>query len=114
MAQLAAGNQSSILKIREFLGLNENPDGDTHLKPGEFSRLQNFRITRDRHLQLRPGQRTVLDLRDAWEALAKKPAGVAAGNGWRSAPCAGGLRRRDLGDAAGRSARPGGGAMHTG
>lgn len=60
------------------MGLNENPDGDTHLKPGEFSRLQNFRITRDRHLQLRPGQRTVLDLRDAWDALAKKPAGVAA------------------------------------
>lgn len=76
MAQLSTAGQDHILKIREFLGLNENPDGDTHLKNGEFSKLQNFRITRDRHLQLRPGQRTVQDLRSAWDALEKKPAGV--------------------------------------
>lgn len=76
MAQLKGGSQNSILKIREFLGLNENPDGDTHLKNGELSRLLNFRVTRDRHLQLRPGQRTVRDLRAAWEALAAKPDGV--------------------------------------
>lgn len=76
MARLAAGGGNSILKIREFLGLNENPDGDTHLKNGELSQCLNFRVTRDRHLQLRPGQRTVLDLRSAWEALETKPVEV--------------------------------------
>ena len=65
MAQLASGNDISILKIREFLGLNENPDGDTHIKTGELSRCLNFSVTRDKHLQLRPGQKTVLDLRAA-------------------------------------------------
>lgn len=76
MAYISASSDSSILKIREFLGLNENLDGDTHLKTGEFIQMENFRVTRDRHLQLRPGQRTVLDLRAAWDALADKPGGV--------------------------------------
>ncbi len=67
MAQLRANSQTNILKIREFLGLNENPDGDTHLKNGELGVCRNFRVTRDRHLQLRPGQKTMLDLRAAWE-----------------------------------------------
>lgn len=78
MAQLAASNQSSVLKIREFLGLNENPDGDTHLKDGEMSRLLNFRVTRDKHLQLRPGQKTIVNLKAAWNALASKPEGVTS------------------------------------
>lgn len=73
MAQLAAGNQNTILKIREFLGLNENPDGDTHIKTGELSQCRNFTITRDKHLQLRPGQKTTVDLRAAWDALPSKP-----------------------------------------
>ena len=76
MARIQAPSDSSILKIREFLGLNENLDGDTHLRTGEFIQMVNFRVTRDRHLQLRPGQRTVLDLRTAWDALAIKPTGV--------------------------------------
>lgn len=69
MAQLSAGNDISILKIREFLGLNENPDGDTHIKTGELSQCMNFSVTRDKHLRLRPGQKTILDLRAAWDAL---------------------------------------------
>lgn len=76
MAQLAASNQNTILKIREFRGLNENPDGDTHIKTGELSECRNFKITRDRHLQLRPGQKTTLNLRTAWDALETKPEGV--------------------------------------
>lgn len=77
MAQLAAGNQNSILKIREFLGLNENPDGDTHIKTGELSECRNFTVTRDKHLQLRPGQKTTLNLKAAWDALSPKPSGVS-------------------------------------
>ena len=73
MAQLAASNQNTILKIREFLGLNENPDGDTHIKAEELSECRNFSITRDKHLQLRPGQRTTLNLKAAWDALPSRP-----------------------------------------
>ena len=70
MARINSNNSVSILKIKEFLGLNENPDGDTHIKTGELSQMRNFRITRDKHLQIRPGQKTVLNLREAWDAWA--------------------------------------------
>lgn len=57
----------SILSIQRFLGLNENPDGDTKIKNGELSEMRNFRITRDGHLQVRPGAKTVCNLRAAWD-----------------------------------------------
>ena len=70
MAHINTNNSISVLKIKEFLGLNENPDGDTHIKTGELSEMRNFRITRDKHLQIRPGQKTILNLREAWDAWA--------------------------------------------
>lgn len=70
MATIPQNNSISIMSIKEFLGLNENPDGDTNLKTGELSEMQNFRITRDKHLQVRPGTRTLLSLAAAWEAWA--------------------------------------------
>ena len=73
MANMTASGERSVLKIREFLGLNENPDGDTRIQPGELSELRNFRITADRHLQLRPGQKTRLRLRPLWDALPDRP-----------------------------------------
>ncbi len=78
MAGIRANSPISVLKIKEFLGLNENPDGDTHIQTGELSEMQNFRITRDKHLQIRPGQKTILRLKTAWDGLAEKPAGVTA------------------------------------
>ena len=68
MATIPQNNSISIMSIKEFLGLNENPDGDTNLRTGELSRMQNFRITRDKHLQVRPGTKTLLSLAEAWEA----------------------------------------------
>lgn len=68
MAQIAASNDIQILKIHQFLGLNENPDGDTKIKTGEMSELRNFRVTREKHLQLRPGTKTLLSLKTAWDA----------------------------------------------
>lgn len=88
MATLSAANQNSILKIREFRGLNENPDGDTHIRVGELSKCLNFRVTPDKHLQLRPGQKTVVSLRTAWDALSSKPSGVTVpefSGAWRGA-----------------------------
>lgn len=70
MASIGANNSISVLRIKKFLGLNENPDGDTKIKDGELSELRNFRITRDGHLQVRPGTKTVCRLREAWDAWA--------------------------------------------
>lgn len=76
MGHVNINTSASILKIKEFLGLNEAPDGDTRIKTGEFSEMRNFRITRDKHLQVRPGQKTVLDLKAAWDAWAAEQAPV--------------------------------------
>lgn len=62
MARIMAGAENTVVQIRAFLGLNENPDGETTLKVGEFSRMRNFRITQDRHLQKRPGAKALLQL----------------------------------------------------
>lgn len=62
MAQINAKDNSSVLKIKAFLGLNENPDGDTTLKVGEMAEMRNFRVTQDKHLQIRPGSKTLLSL----------------------------------------------------
>lgn len=69
MAQIKGTDNSSILKIQAFLGLNENPDGDTMLKVGEMAEMRNFRITQDKHLQIRPGSKTLLSLADALSSL---------------------------------------------
>ena len=69
MAQIKGKDNSSILKIQAFLGLNENPDGDTTLKVGEMAEMRNFRITQDKHLQIRPGSKTLLSLADALSSL---------------------------------------------
>lgn len=68
MARIAVSNSNSIMKIKAFLGLNENPDGDTTLKNGELSEMRNFKITQDKHLQIRPGSKTVVDLSAMLEA----------------------------------------------
>ena len=60
--QVKVNNNATILSIREFLGLNENPDGITTLKDGEMSEMRNFRVTQDKHLQIRAGSKTVVDL----------------------------------------------------
>lgn len=79
MARMQASTASSVLKIHEFLGVNENPDGDTKIKTGEMAEMRNFKITKDRHLQIRPGTSTVLRLREAWDAWAAET-GAAAEN----------------------------------
>ena len=75
MAKITAKDNSSILKIKSFLGLNENPDGDTTLKVGEMAEMRNFRVTQDKHLQIRPGSKTILSLADVLAALGDEDAG---------------------------------------
>lgn len=70
MAHIQAGNNISIMSIREFLGINQNDDGDTKIKTGELTDMRNFKITRDKHLQIRPGTKTMLRLKEAWDTWA--------------------------------------------
>lgn len=55
MAKITSGSEEKVFRINEWLGLNENPDGDTRLKLGEAAVMRNFKITRDGSLQKRPG-----------------------------------------------------------
>ena len=61
MAEIKATTNEKVFPIKAFLGLNQNPDGDTKLKMGEAAAMNNFRITRDRNLQRRPGTKIILD-----------------------------------------------------
>lgn len=66
--QVKARNDATIFSIRRFLGLQENPDGDTTLKAGELAEMRNFKITQEQHLQKRPGSKSVISLRTAANA----------------------------------------------
>lgn len=61
MAEIKAVTSEKVFQIKAFLGLNQNPDGDTKLKMGEAASMDNFRITRDGNLQRRPGTKTLID-----------------------------------------------------
>jgi len=62
MANISGSSSEKIFQIKRWLGLNENPDGDTKLKMGEATIQQNFKVTRDGNLQRRPGTATVVDI----------------------------------------------------
>lgn len=62
MSTIKATSNEAVYKIEKFLGLNENPDGDVKLKLGEASVCRNWRVTRDRNLQRRPGFHTKINL----------------------------------------------------
>lgn len=55
MANIAVSDNTKIFQLKKWLGLNESPDGDTGLEMGEAAEMRNFRITRESHLQIRPG-----------------------------------------------------------
>lgn len=59
MAQISVRDNTQTYRISRWLGLNESPDGDTGLKLGEAAAMRNFRITRENHLQIRPGYAAV-------------------------------------------------------
>jgi hypothetical protein len=59
---MQSSGSDSIYKIEEWLGVNENPEGDTGLRLGEAAAMSNFRITDNRKLQKRPGTRNITNL----------------------------------------------------
>ena len=62
MASIGSASGAKIYQIQKWLGLNESPDGDTGLRMGEAAQMRNFRITRENHLQIRPGYAAVCTL----------------------------------------------------
>lgn len=67
MAKITTTDEVSVFQIKRWLGLNESPDGDTGLKMGEAAEMRNFRITKEGHLQIRPGTNTVFQFLDEEE-----------------------------------------------
>lgn len=66
MAKISTDTNEKVFQIKKFLGVNECPDGDTNLKYGEAAVMQNFKITDDGSLQLRPGSKNVAGLLSAY------------------------------------------------
>ena len=62
MATISAAAGEKVFQLKSFLGLNQNPDGDTKLKLGEAADMRNFTITRDGNLQRRAGTLTLKGL----------------------------------------------------
>ena len=54
MATITASNEK-VIRISEFLGLHESPDGDNKLKLGEATVCENFQVTLNGNLKKRPG-----------------------------------------------------------
>jgi len=65
MANITGAADERVFQIQKWLGLNENPDGDTKLKMGEAADMRNFRVTRDGNLQKRPGINSILSVGSA-------------------------------------------------
>lgn len=65
MARVISSTGTYAYKIEKFLGLNECKAGDALLKMGEASVLENFKVSKEYCLQIRPGTKTVLTMGDA-------------------------------------------------
>ena len=48
-----------MFTVDKFLGINESGDGDTELRMGEASKMENFIVTDSYNLKLRPGIKRV-------------------------------------------------------
>ena len=59
MAQITSNEEVRIFTIDNFKGLNESEDGDTNLKMGEAAKMDNWRVTNEGHIKVRPGYRTI-------------------------------------------------------
>ena len=62
MARITGAQNERVFSVQKWLGLNQNPDGDTKLKMGEAASMRNWKVTRDGNLQKRPG----IVLHQAW------------------------------------------------
>lgn len=71
MATISGATNEKVYSIPKWLGLNEHPDGDTNLKLGEASVMQNWKVTRDGNLKRRPGTEFFAGLSESYTIVAK-------------------------------------------
>lgn len=95
MAKITTTDTTSIYQLTKWLGLNESPDGDTGLKMGEAAVMRNFRVTREGHLQIRPGYSQLCELA-AGSPVRGLWSGYVGGKHKLLAACAGQLWAIDL------------------
>ena len=69
MAKIVTSDVAKVLQIQKFLGLNESKDGDTQLKVGEASKMENWQVTPQNHLKVRPGMQLVKSFTGAVRGL---------------------------------------------
>jgi len=62
MAVISRSQAEKVFSIDAWRGVNESPDSDGGLRPGEAARMVNFAVTREGALIKRPGTRTVMGL----------------------------------------------------
>jgi len=66
MAVIRGDAGEKTVAIRQWLGVNESPDGGAGLKYGEAAKMVNFAVTRDGALIKRPGTKTVMGLASSY------------------------------------------------
>ena len=59
MAKIVADEDVKIYTISNFKGLNESEDGDTNLALGEAAKMENWRVTNEGHIKVRPGYKSI-------------------------------------------------------
>ena len=91
MATINRTSETRTYLINKWLGLNENPDGDTKIKYGEAAVMENWRITKDGNLQIRPGFKTKVTLDPNQTAVKGLWYGYINGTQTLVASCAGKL-----------------------
>ncbi len=65
MATISATTSEKVISLKQFLGINENPDGDNKLKVGEATICKNFKVTNSGNLMKRYGSTLKYTLGDA-------------------------------------------------
>ena len=62
MAEIRTNVSEKIYNISSWHGVNEAPEGEARLRPGEAAEMRNFRVTSGGALKKRPGSRNVAGL----------------------------------------------------
>lgn len=89
MARIVSNTGTYAQKIEKFLGLNECKTGDSLLKMGEAAKLENFKISKEFCLQIRPGTHTVVTLSEDGDPVRGLWTGTVGGTEYTLAACGG-------------------------
>lgn len=95
-------NDTRMFSVDKFLGLNEAADGDTELKMGQASRIENWHITDGYNLTVRPGIQRVDEDRPSGLPIQAAWSGTIEGEEYLVAVDLDGIREDGVGEATDR------------